>query len=94
MLFRSDGDGLPDAQELRFGYNPLIPSEAPDGTVVLGPALHVRRFTLGGKTYRLQSSTDLTAWTDTGDPISNLRGYSDVTLEIPEEKRFFRLVSP
>lgn len=90
----TDGDGLPDAQELRFGYNPLIPSEALDGTVVLGPALHVRRFTLGGKTYRLQSSTDLTAWTDTGDPISNLRGYSDVTLEIPEEKRFFRLVSP
>jgi hypothetical protein len=90
----TDGDGLPDAQELRFGYNPLRPTEAADGTVILAPALRIVRFTLGTQTYRLQSSTNLSTWSNSGDPIRNVNGFSTLTLEVPEESRFFRLISP
>jgi len=90
----TDGDGLPDAQELRFDYNPLRPTEAVDGTVILAPALRITRFTLGTQTYRLQSSTDLSTWTNTGDAIGSVNGFSTITLEMPEETRFFRLIRP
>lgn len=90
----TDGDGLPDAQELRFAYNPLRPTEAADGTVILAPALRITRFTLGTQTYRLQSSTDLSTWTNTGDAIGSVNGFSTITLEMPEETRFFRLIRP
>jgi alpha-tubulin suppressor-like RCC1 family protein len=90
----TDGDGLPDGQELRFGYNPLRPTEAADGTVILAPALRIVRFTLGTQTYRLQSSTNLSTWTNAGDPIRSVNGFSTLTLEVPEESRFFRLISP
>ena len=90
----TDGDGLPDAQELRFGYDPLVPGEAADGTVHIGPALRIVRFTLGSKTYRLQSSTNLIDWIDAADPISNVNGYGALTVELPDERRFFRLISP
>ena len=90
----TDGDGLPDAQELRSGYNPLRPTEAADGTVILAPALRIVRFTLGTRTYRLQSSTNLSTWSNAGDPIRNVNGFSSLSLEVPEESRFFRLISP
>jgi hypothetical protein len=90
----TDGDGLPDAQELRFGYNPLRPTEAADGTVILAPALRIVRFTLGTKTYRLQRSTHLTDWIDLANPIGNVNGFSTLTVEVPEESGFYRLISP
>ena len=90
----TDGDGLPDAQELRFGSNPRVPTEAPDGAVFLAPALRIRRFTLGGKTYRIETSTDLATWTHLADPIRGISGFSELLLEIPEETRFYRLISP
>jgi hypothetical protein len=90
----TDGDGLQDAQELRFGSNPRVPTEAPDGAVFLAPALRIRRFTLGGKTYRIETSTDLATWTHLADPIRGISGFSELLLEIPEETRFYRLISP
>jgi hypothetical protein len=90
----TDGDGLPDGQELRSGYNPLRPTEASDGTVILAPALRIVRFTLGTKTYRLQSSTNLSTWTNAGDPIRTVNGFSTLIIEVPEESGFYRLISP
>jgi hypothetical protein len=49
---------------------------------------------LGTQTYRLQSSTNLSTWTNAGEPIRNVNGFSTLTLEVPEDSRFFRLISP
>ena len=62
--------------------------------MILAPALRITRFTLGTQTYRLQSSTDLSTWTNTGDAIGSVNGFSTITLEVPEETRFFRLIRP
>ena len=56
------------------------------------PARRLTRVTVGKQTYGLQSSTNLSTWTNTGDGIRSVNGFSTITLEVPEETRFFRLI--
>lgn len=62
----TDGDGYKDGFEYKSGKNPLDPSDAPDAYLTIAPAVELRILTKLGVQYRVQSSTDLSTWTDTG----------------------------
>lgn len=88
----TDGDGLPDGDEYANGFNPLTPTEAADGTVVVQHAIRLTRFTVSERTYRLESSTDLVSWVAEPDLITGENGYNDQFVNATDEARFYRLV--
>ncbi len=87
----TDGDGLGDRLEFLFGFNPLVPEQAPDATVQSGFAVRLRFFTLASGTYGLSSSTDLQSWTPIGDPIQKRGGHSERLLEAGRIQTYYRL---
>lgn len=88
----SDGDGLVDGLEFLYGFDPLVADAAPEPTVQVGPALKLTYFTVSTGQYKLESSTDLTNWTQLGATIANKRGFSQLLQAAgPESARFYRL---
>jgi len=91
----TDGDGQANAAELNSGTDALDPAQS----------LRVTQFTSGagtvnlvwqsipGRTYRVQQSTDLAAWTD----IATVTATGTTSSHSPPamgERQFFRVVTP
>jgi hypothetical protein len=90
----SDGDGFTNSQELAFGTDPNSAASRPVLTAVRNPngSLQLTWPTAVGKTYRLETSTDLTVWT------TQQSGLTTNTLSIPlaqlsAPKRFYRIAA-
>jgi uncharacterized repeat protein (TIGR02543 family) len=90
----SDGDGFTNGQELAFGTDPNSAASRPVLTTVRNPngSLQLTWPTAVGKTYRLETSIDLTVWT------TQQSGLSTNTLSIPlaqlsAHKRFYRIAA-
>lgn len=62
----TDGDGFADGTEVAVGTDPKDGSESPDGHLTAYFAVELEFYTLSGKNYQLQQSTDLQTWTDVG----------------------------
>lgn len=65
----SDGDGFLDGFEYYSGYSPVDGASKPAATLEIAPAVELKVLTQLGKTYRVQSSTDLKTWVDTETTI-------------------------
>ena len=90
----SDGDGFTNAQELAFGTDPNSASSRPFLAAVRNPngSLQLTWPTAAGRTYRVETSADLSQWT----PFQS--GLSAGTFTIPaaataEPKRFYRIAA-
>jgi hypothetical protein len=88
----SDADGLSDRLEVLSGLDPTTPTEAPDGTVDVRPAIQLTTFTLEGGRYRVESSVDLLTWVPAMPVIDGVRGYTVFQLTAPDRGRFYRVV--
>ena len=87
----TDGDGLEDAAELAGGFDPLAPTEAPDGTVTRRPAAQLTLFTLPNLKYQVEASSDLVHWEPVLSPAPNFRGFeSRLVSGGAANVRFFR----
>jgi Tol biopolymer transport system component len=91
LLADTDGDGFNDKFEIEKGKDPRSAADSPEGDPQLVTAVEFRFNGALGRTYRIESSTDLKAWTPvevgvvgTGGTISRL--YSIQGLP----KRYFR----
>ncbi|MCX6876245.1 MAG: putative Ig domain-containing protein [Verrucomicrobia bacterium] len=59
----TDGDGFSDGYEVNGGFNPASADSAPDRQMNIYTSVELEFGAGLGKTYRVESSTDLTAWT-------------------------------
>jgi len=91
-LWDSDGDGLGDRLELLSGLDPTRPTEAPDGTVDVLPAVTLTTFTVPSGAYRVETSTDMENWEPALPVIRNTAGYREFQLSAPGESRLYRVV--
>jgi uncharacterized repeat protein (TIGR02543 family) len=88
----SDGDGFDDLFEVNTGFNPTLASSTPDALSSIRTAVEFRFNAADGVSYRIEASTDLSAWdtieTDIiGRSAVVTRFYS--TANMP--KRYFRV---
>ncbi len=90
----SDGDGFTDADEAVFGTNPLDANSHFTMSFTL-PSAGIARLifpTLTGRSYTVESSVDLTTWSD----IATYSGTNfivdmDISLAVGEAKKFYRI---
>lgn len=96
LLKDTDGDGLPDGDEYVNGFNPLVPTELANGTVNVGAAVRLTRFTVAERSYRILSSTDLVNWIAEPGVITGENGFRDQFVNTTDAARFYRIepVSP
>lgn len=76
----TDGDGLADIIEARFGTDPNNPGSKPNATSSSGPSgLTLTWPAVNGRSYRVEKSTDLQAWTalQTVTATSSTGSYAD-----------------
>ena len=87
----TDGDGFEDGYEVNAGYSPTSTTSSPDDQLVIYTAVEVRFGAGLGKTYRVESSTDLKAWTPVEEHIAGTGGTITKFYSIREiPKRYFR----
>ena len=92
----SDNDGFPDFDELHAGTNPIDMADNPQvGRSAIYSAAEMLFFTEPGKTYKLQSVSDLglQPWIDESDPIvgtGQMLQHFISTRGI--EKKFYRVI--
>lgn len=92
-LWDSDDDGFSDGYEVSTGYNPKSGTSAPDTQIAIYTAVEVEFGAGLGRTYRVESSTDLQNWSPVESNIPGNGGtitrlYSIRTIP----KRYFRAV--
>lgn len=95
--FDFDGDGFTNAQEYASGTNPTLSGDFFKVTDSQRTASTFTASTAGkaGRTYTLQRSTNLTAWTPVGSPMGPLASDGAVTLQdaaMPNDTAFYRIV--
>ena len=89
----TDGDGFEDGYEVNSGYSPTSATSSPDTQLVIYTAVEVRFGAGLGKTYRVESSTDLKTWTPVEEHIAGTGGTIAKFYSIREiPKRYFRSV--
>ncbi len=94
-----DGDGLSNFIEWLVGLNPQLSdaSSYPKLSITrISGGVRLAFPTLGGRSYQLQSSTQLDAWSNFGPPQTTTPGAPPATLQIDDTsglpKRFYRMV--
>ncbi len=92
-LWDTDGDGFSDGYEVSTGYDPKSNTSSPDTRIAIYTAVEVEFGAGLGKTYRVESSTDLQTWT----PVeSNIPGNGGTITRLYSIRsiphRFFRAV--
>ena len=91
----TDGDGFTDATEAAFGTNPNLASNIPAVQLTRNPngTLSLSWPTAAGRTYRIQTSTDLLDWTE----LSTVYTVGTATFPAPapgaETKRYYRIAA-
>ncbi len=90
-----DGDGFTEAQENLAGTNPLSAASrlGVTGVTRAGTTTTITWSSVAGKTYRLETSTDLILWeTVTGSDTVASGGSTSITVDTTTDpKRFFRI---
>ena len=89
LLADSDGDGLPDGVELLEGFDPLVGTEAADGSLTVHTAIELEFFTLKSQNYVLQSSTDLKTWKDETSTFQGKGGFYSLLASTREKQNSF-----
>jgi len=102
-----DGDGMTNYEEWLAGTDPLDPSsnlrismvtEAPGGDLQLDEdapltSREVAWYSVAGRSYRLETSTDLRDWTPVGEPVTATSGVTRVVHTGPDTPhRFYRIL--
>ncbi len=92
-VWDTDEDGFSDGYEVNSGFSPTSPTSSPDTQMVIYTAVEVEFGAGLGKTYRVESSTDLQSWT----PVeSNIPGNGGTITRLYSIRaiphRFFRAV--
>jgi hypothetical protein len=87
-----DDDGYTTGAEAQFGTDPGSPASHPDLSPTLaGNQLDLRWSTVAGIVYQLQSSDDLTTWTDDGVFVLGDDNAASATRTPETLRRFYRL---
>jgi hypothetical protein len=87
----TDQDGLLDGLEIRGGFDPTVATEREPGNLKIRTAVELEFFTLEWEQYQLQSSLDLTNWTNESEPFNGVGGYSSIYQSAKDSKVFWRL---
>ncbi|MBT5717091.1 MAG: PQQ-binding-like beta-propeller repeat protein [Opitutae bacterium] len=87
----TDQDGLLDGLEIRGGFDPTVATEREPGSLKIRTAVELEFFTLEWEQYQLQSSLELTNWTNEGEPFKGVGGYSSIYQSARDSKVFWRL---
>lgn len=90
----SDGDRLTDLVEVREGFDPLVATEAADGSLSTDRAVQLDFFTLGRGAYQLQGSTNGTDWEAIGTAFTPTKGWGSRLVDPTPGQRFFRVTGP
>lgn len=87
----SDGDGFDDGFEVSTGFNPASSASTPESYSEMMTAVEFRFNTVGGQSYKIESSTDLKTWTSTETGIAGIGGTVTRFYSIQSiPKRYFR----
>ncbi|MCX6879282.1 MAG: hypothetical protein NTW21_36585 [Verrucomicrobia bacterium] len=88
----TDGDGFDDLFEVNTGFDPALASSTPDALSTIRTAVEFRFNAASGVSYRIEASTDLSAWT-TIEPV--IIGESAVVTRFysteNQPQRYFRM---
>ena len=87
----TDQDGLLDGLEIRGGFDPTVATEREPGSLKIQTAVELIFFTMEWEQYQLQSSLDLPNWTNEGEPLNGVGGYSSIYQSARDSKVFWRL---
>ncbi|MBM3903334.1 MAG: hypothetical protein FJ379_14810 [Verrucomicrobia bacterium] len=86
----TDSDGLHDWIELQEGFDPRTPTESPDASLWIHPALQLDLFGVDGSPYQLERSRDGAGWEAEGAAF-RLSGWSRRLVAPPEGIASYRL---
>jgi hypothetical protein len=88
----TDGDGFLDGEESRLGSNPLDPASQPVPVISIFPAVEIEFQSEPEKRYQIQTSTNLTSWSNSGGLISGTGGRLSQFLQSREKgPKFYRI---
>ncbi|MFN7140702.1 MAG: thrombospondin type 3 repeat-containing protein, partial [Limisphaerales bacterium] len=91
----ADGDGMSNLSEFLAGTNPHDPNSKLQFISVQTSAngeVTVRWSSVLGKSYVVQTSTNLTTWTDLSTPIPSVSSETEFTAISSIDQRFYRIV--
>lgn len=83
----SDGDGQSDSAEGEAGTDPFDPADLLKCTLASPISLEVQ--TVSGRSYSIESSTDLMTWTKTAEILNSSGGVQSVTLPASSNAKLF-----
>ena len=97
LLADTDGDGFDDGFEISKGSDPTSPDSFPATEVEFsevrldGDVLYLSVQTLAGKSYRLQSSSNLNNWIDLGAEWQAIGDLKEFSRSTNKGQEFFRV---